>query len=143
MGDNYIEQLYTFSAQKEVSIGYFVLLAEKDIVLPEGFSWENASNISAQTADGDIIGYARKRLAWKVEYTNVVYSLLPKTFTLRQLQEVYETILGHKVDKRNFRKKIMSLKFIEPTGEKHIAHARPAQLYRFISRKPTIVKVFS
>ncbi|HEX5447971.1 MAG TPA: hypothetical protein VFW90_02100, partial [Candidatus Saccharimonadales bacterium] len=59
----------------------------------------------------------------------------PPDFTLSQLQEVYEVILGHQVDKRNFRKKIQSLDLIEATGQKQSGRKhRPAMLYRFKTR---------
>ncbi|MDP3792360.1 MAG: NUDIX domain-containing protein [bacterium] len=90
-----------------------------------------------------IISYALKRLQSKLEYTNVVYSLLSKYFTFNQLQNAYEVILGIKLDKRNFRKKFLILGLIRPTnkilkGERQ----RPAKLYQFISRKPTELKKF-
>jgi len=55
----------------------------------------------------NIIEYAKKRLNWKLEYTNIAKNILPAKFTLTQLQNIYETILGNPVDKRNFRKKIL------------------------------------
>jgi 8-oxo-dGTP diphosphatase len=78
-----------------------------------------------------------------LEYTNVVYSLLPKYFTFNHLQNAYEVILGQKLDKRNFRKKFLILGLIKPTnkilkGERQ----RPAKLYQFISRKPAELKKF-
>ena len=90
-----------------------------------------------------IITYALERLQSKLEYTNVVYSLLPRYFTFNQLQKTYEIILNKKLDKRNFRKKFMLLGLIKPTnkilkGERQ----RPAKLYRFISRKPAELKKF-
>ncbi|HEX5502356.1 MAG TPA: hypothetical protein VFW96_07010, partial [Thermomicrobiales bacterium] len=90
-----------------------------------------------------ILDYARVRLRYKIEYTNVVYSLLPDTFTLTELQRVYELILGRPLDKRNFRKKIGSLDLVEPTGDERREGAhRPARLYRFRSREPLIVEIF-
>ena len=85
----------------------------------------------------DVLEYALERLRNKLEYTNVAYSLLPGRFTLSQLQRVYESILGRKLDKRNFRKRMLSREIIEPTAERQAEGAgRPAQLYRFSSTKP-------
>jgi 8-oxo-dGTP diphosphatase len=80
----------------------------------------------------DIIAYARKRLASQITHSNVIYALLPRNFTLTQLQNAYEAILGKPLDKRNFRKKFLSLGFISPTAEyfREGAH-RPALLYKF------------
>lgn len=80
----------------------------------------------------NIINYARERLAAKITNTNAAYSLLPPTFTLSQLQAVYEAVLGKELDKRNFRKKFLSLNLIHETNEmwREGAH-RPAKLYAF------------
>lgn len=79
-----------------------------------------------------LIAWAVDRLREKLVYTNITVALLPPTFTLTELQTVYEAILGRKLDKRNFRKKIAALNIITSTGEyeEKAAH-RPAQLYRF------------
>lgn len=63
----------------------------------------------------DIIQYAYQRLKWKMEYTNVARNILPERFTLRELQAVYEMIFQKAFDKRNFRKKILSMELIEET----------------------------
>jgi 8-oxo-dGTP diphosphatase len=86
--------------------------------------------------------YAIQRLRWKLEYTNIVYSLLPRDFTLTELQRVYEIILGRPLDKRNFRKKMLSLGMLQvtPRAVKVGAH-RPARLYRFRRRTPMIIEV--
>ncbi len=139
---NYVEQLYTFSNKsKVISIVYYVLLSECEKEKVEEIHWKKVTN--KQSVDQEIISYALQRLRWKIEYTNVIYSLLPKTFTLSELQKTYEIILGKKLDKRNFRKKIMSLKFLKATGEKRVINARPALLYTFTKRTPQLVKVFS
>jgi 8-oxo-dGTP diphosphatase len=86
-----------------------------------------------------VIDYALRRLRAKLEYSNVAYSLLPAEFTLSQLQRVYEAILGRPLDKRNFRKRMLSLGLVEATG--HTAtegRHRPAQMYRFRERKPIV-----
>jgi 8-oxo-dGTP diphosphatase len=62
-----------------------------------------------------IVEYAIQRLKWKMEYTNVAQYILSKKFTLRQLQDVYETILDQQIDVRNFRKKIEKLGLVKET----------------------------
>jgi len=80
----------------------------------------------------DIIKYAHERLASKLSYTNAVFALLAKLFTLSQLQVAYEAVLGRSLDKRNFRKKFLSLGLVQPTREYHMEGAhRPARLYKF------------
>lgn len=80
---------------------------------------------------GKIIQMAIERLKSKIVYQPVVFSLLPKEFTLTTLQKAYETILDRPLDKRNFRKKILAMGILKPCKiEKGTAH-RPAKLYQF------------
>ncbi|MGE3536398.1 MAG: NUDIX domain-containing protein [Candidatus Tectimicrobiota bacterium] len=148
----YLEQLYTFGrpdrdpAGRVVSVAYFALIHAAGLHLrtqPKyaDVRWWPCASLPALAYDHDAIAaYARQRLAWKLSYTNVVWSLLPRRFALTELQKVYEAVLGQPLDKRNFRKKVLSLDLIEPVGEtaRHGAH-RPAMLYRFTSREPRIV----
>jgi len=153
--DVYLEQLYTFGGSgrdprgKIITISYFAL-APKDkikivtspkIQTPTFRSVKKLPDIAFD--HNRIITYALERLQSKLEYTNVVYSFLPKYFTFNQLQRTYEIILNKKLDKRNFRKKFMLLGLIKATnkilrGERQ----RPAKLYIFKSRKPTELKKF-
>ncbi len=89
----------------------------------------------------DIISYAHKRLAAKITYTNAVFSLLDTYFTLSQLQAAYEAIFGRPLDKRNFRKKFLSLGLIRETDEffREGAH-RPARLYTFKSQELEVLQ---
>jgi len=80
----------------------------------------------------DIVRYAHERLRSKILYTNTVHTLIPPHFTLTQLQQAYEAIIGRALDKRNFRKKFLSLGLAEATDEYTAEGAhRPARLYRF------------
>lgn len=87
-----------------------------------------------------IIHYAHERLIAKLTYTNAVSAFLPDTFTLSQLQTTYEVIFGYQLDKRNFRKKFLSLGLIHDSGDtwREGAH-RPAKLYAFNSKKLEIL----
>jgi len=86
-----------------------------------------------------VIDYALRRLQAKLEYSNVAYSLLPAEFTLSQLQRGYEAILTRPLDKRNFRKRMLSLGIIEATGRTATeGRHRPAQLYAFRERRPIV-----
>lgn len=150
----YLEQLYTFGEPNRdprgrvVSVAYYALLrqpaaltAADDATEARWFPMGALPSLAFDHAA--ILDYALARVRSKVEYTNVVYSLLPETFTLTELQRVYEIILGRTLDKRNFRKKISSLDLVEPTGaERRDGAHRPAQLYRFRSREPIIVEIF-
>src|SRR5208283_2829434 len=78
-----------------------------------------------------IVEYAHKRIANKLDYTSVGFELLPEKFTLTELQMVHEAILGETLDKRNFRRKIMQSGIVEATKEWQKTGRKPAQLYRF------------
>ncbi|OGG30561.1 hypothetical protein A3A63_01985 [Candidatus Gottesmanbacteria bacterium RIFCSPLOWO2_01_FULL_46_9] len=136
----YVEQLYTISRPDEkdfdIAIIYYFLLADRYIVKHEG--WVK----SVDTADRTIVSYATQRLRWKIEYTNVAYSLLPDEFVFGELQRAYEAILHRTLDKRNFRKKIFSLNILKDTGKKRaLGRARPAQTYIFKERKLAFVEI--
>lgn len=84
-----------------------------------------------------IINFALERLRSKLEHSTASMALLPDTFTLSELQAAYEAVLGREFDKRNFRKKFLSLNMIEETGESRREGAhRPARLYMFKSKTP-------
>jgi 8-oxo-dGTP diphosphatase len=78
-----------------------------------------------------IIEYAHNRIRNKLDYTSVGFELLPEKFTLTELQLVHEAILGEKIDKRNFRRRILQQGIVEPTKELQKTGRKPAQLYRF------------
>ena len=83
--NNYIEQLYTISDKKnEITIVYYALLYLEKNNLQQNKTWVNLKNISKKVGDHKIISYAAQRLQWKIEYTNVVYSLLPQEFSLSE-----------------------------------------------------------
>ncbi len=144
----YLEQLGTFDEidrdpfARTISVSYIALVTEKETSLRLGekyadVQWWPIEKLPDLAYDHKhITKVAIDRLRAKLEYTNIAWSLLPKEFTLTQLQEVYETILGTEIDKRNFRKKILALKLLEDTGKKKSGEAnRPAKLYRFKQRK--------
>lgn len=150
----YLEQLYTFSEVKRdprwrtISCAYMALISRENMTIK---AWSDAAE--AKFFDikklpklafdhKKIVEYAIQRLKWKMEYTNVAQYILPKKFTLRQLQDVYEAILDQKIDVRNFRKKIDKLWLVKETGEKEIGvQYRPAKLYTFIDKNLKIVEI--
>lgn len=138
--ESYLEQLYTFS-KPQIEVVYYILLPSFTLKSLENWF---SPDVTSGLEDRKIIKYAVQRLQWKIEYTNIVYSLLPGEFTLSELQQTYEAILGKPLDKRNFRKKILSLKLLKDTGKKRTGTiARPASVYEFKKRSPVMVKVFA
>lgn len=88
----------------------------------------------------EIIQYAKQRLEWKLEYTNVAKEILPEKFKMSQLQAVYEMITEKIYDKRNFQKKIFSLQILLETGEFDSSTNRPAKLYTFKDKDLKIIE---
>jgi 8-oxo-dGTP diphosphatase len=145
--DVYLEQLYTFhdlDDQRSVAVAYFALVDSRQAQLAHRRTWRPAWFLIADLPrlafdNSRVIDYALQRLRAKLDYSNVAYSLLPPYFTLSQLQRVHEAILSRPLDKRNFRKRMLSLAIIEPTGRTATEGAhRPAQLYAFRERRPVI-----
>ncbi|HTE85446.1 MAG TPA: NUDIX domain-containing protein [Dehalococcoidia bacterium] len=147
LSDVFLEQLYTFDAPTGPTtptpvVAYFALVDESRVHLEERLSWRPAwfpvSDLPSLAFENNaVVTYALRRLQAKLAYSNVVYSLLPERFTLTQLQHAYEAILGRQLDKRNFRKRILSLDLVDPTDQVRQAGAhRPARLYRFSKREP-------
>ena len=143
--DVFLEQLYTFSdldGRRSIAVAYFALvdirqahLARRRAWLPAWFPVADLPPLAFDNAR--VTDYALQRLRAKLDYSNVAYSLLPESFTLSQLQRAYEAILARPLDKRNFRKRMLSLGIIEPTGRLAAeGRHRPAQLYAFRERRP-------
>ena len=141
---SYVEQLYTFDNVNRDPRGHAVSVTYmgcgRDIDIREAGShvaFLDVDNLPSLAYDHEnIVRYARERLIAKLTYTNAVSAFLERRFTLTQLQTAYEIIFGRELDKRNFRKKFLSLDLIHETSElwRDGAH-RPAKLYEFNSRK--------
>lgn len=143
----YLEQLYTFGDPgrdprgRVISVSYFALVdadrqrirAASDAADAQWQSvFDTKTNGKLAFDHKRILDYAVWRLRNKIEWTTVGYELLPKKFTLSELQRVYEIILQKPVDKRNFRKKVLAQGRIRELSETRsdVAH-RPARLYSF------------
>ncbi|MBT3398160.1 NUDIX hydrolase [archaeon] len=150
----YLEQLYTFGDPKRdprgrvISIAYFALINPNDTKLStspeaEEVKWFPVKSLPKLAFDHKkILDYAIQRLRWKFEYTTIAFSILPKKFSLTQLQKIYETIFDKKFDKRNFRKKILSLDIVKETQEfQEGVSFRPAHLYKFTGKIGDIIKM--
>jgi 8-oxo-dGTP diphosphatase len=141
VGVRHLEQLATFGRPdrdprgRVVSVSYLALRPRPSPVGPPA-SWQPALSPPPLAFDhGEILDAAVSRLRSKLSYSTVAYGLLPDTFTLTELQAVYESVLARPMDKRNFRKKVQSLGLVEETGQLRRGPHRPAQLYRFSSQE--------
>jgi len=78
----------------------------------------------------NIVAMAHQRLTAKLNYSTIALQFMPENFSLSELQQVYESILGDRLDKRNFRKRLMALDCIRDTGKfRRNGNHRPARLY--------------
>jgi len=145
----YLEQLFTTSgldpANPAVAVAYFALVDARNVRLRETSDWPPAWHPVAGLPplafdNNQVIAQAVARVRAKLEYTNIAYGLLAEQFTLRELQRTYEAILDEPLDRRNFRKRMLSSGLVEVTGERRREGAhRPALLYRFASREPVFL----
>ena len=140
----YIEQLYTYGDPRReargrvVTVAYFALIAADTFVRDQGgddaaeAAWFPIRKLPDLAFDHDeILSYALRRLRYKLEYSAVGFELLSEEFTLSELQKTYEMILAEKLDKRNFRRRLLQSGIIEETEHMRTGEGRPARLYRY------------
>jgi len=151
----YMEQLYTFGDLKRhpqgrvITVAYYALLRlqEQSNLKPHSnyvrqAVWHSMNNLPDLAFDHkNIIERSIEKIRGKLKYSPIAFELLPEKFTLTQLQQVYEAIWGYKLDKRNFRKKMLKYDILKELGEKQKGVSyRAAMLYKFDKRK--YAKVF-
>ena len=159
----FLEQLFTFgSPQRDprtrvISVAYYALVDPmrfKDIAVPGedallarilpskasqhlSVTLKGPDNKALELAfdHGEILATTLQRIRGKMDYTPIGFELLPKAFTLFQLQKVHEIVLDRKLNKDSFRRKMLASGQLEATGEiqQDVDH-RPASLYRFLSK---------
>lgn len=144
----YLEQLYSFGdpgrdpRDRVITVAYYALVRRLDHA-PRAASdaravgWFPASRCPPLAFDHrEIVAMARQRLQAKVRYQPVGFELLPRKFTLSQIQRVYEAVLERPLDKRNFRKKLLGTGVLSELQElqRDVAH-RAARLYQFDEKK--------
>ena len=126
--------------ERVISIAYYALINVKDyedeLRIEHGVEWVNIDDIPKLYSDhNEMIKKARKLMRQKISSEPVGFQLLPSLFTLSQLQKLYEAVHGEELDKRNFRKRIKEMDFIEKTGLiDKTGSKRGAYLYRFNKR---------
>lgn len=144
----YLEQLYTFGdldrdpRGRVITVSYYAVVdwgqfqgtAKTKLATAR---WFAVTRLPVLAFDHKkIVASALERLRNKVNYTSVAFQLLPKRFTLSELQRAYEVILGQGLDKRNFRKKMLQLGILRDTKAQRLeGRQRPARLYAFTEAK--------
>jgi 8-oxo-dGTP diphosphatase len=144
----YMEQIHTFGKVdrhpfgRVFTVAYFALIKIDDYNIhpsswAEEAAWFPISEIPELPFDhNEILAFAKEQIKSKIRRQPIGFELLPKYFTLTELQKLYESILETEFDVRNFRKKILSMDFISETGLKQssVTH-RPAKLYKYNAKK--------
>jgi len=146
LDDVYLEQVYAFGAVNRhpagrvITTAYYSLINIKDHqpkLSDNELHWHPVNEIITLAFDHKkILDTCLERLQSKIEEHPIVFNLLPEKFSLRELQNLYESILGVKMDRRNFRKKFFLMDWLEDVNEleQDVPH-RPGKLYRFNSAK--------
>lgn len=139
----YMKQVHTFGAvdrdpgERVISVAYCALINVKDydesLLHEHGVEWVELNKIPPLYSDhNEMVKRAISMLRRRINTEPLSFNLLPDLFTLTQLQHVYEAVLGEEIDKRNFRKRIKSIDFIEKTELiDKVTSKRGAALYRF------------
>jgi hypothetical protein len=144
----YLEQVKAFGdvprypTKRVVTIAYYALVKPESYTLQPGFTaadaqWFKVTDLPDLPYDHDrIVKEGLQFLKEKARREPIGFNLIPRKFTLLQLQELYEVILARKLDKPNFRRKILKMNFLEPCKEKQtdVSH-RAASLYRFDKKR--------
>jgi 8-oxo-dGTP diphosphatase len=150
--DIYMQQFYTFGDVKRhpkgrvITVAYFAMIrlnGQNDLTPVTTFaknaSWVSVKDLPELAYDHNLIfekGF--EKIKSKISYQPIAFELLPEKFTLTQLQSLYEIILNKKLDKRNFRKKILAYNILKELDEKQKGVSyRAAKLYKFDRRKYT------
>jgi len=150
-----IRQFHTFGEVNRhpqgrvITVGYFALIrisGAKELMPVTHYArkafWHPVNDLPKLAFDHtDIFNRAFKKIRAKMNYEPIAFELLPEKFTLTQLQSLYEAVLSKKLDKRNFRKKMLSYGFLKELAEKQKGVSyRAAKLYKFDRRK--YIKIF-
>ena len=142
----YLEQLYTFGApgrdprERVISVAWYALIPPDRMNIRAAsdareVAWFEVRQLPPLAFDHKaIVEMAHQRLAAKLNYSTIALQFMPEKFSLSELQQVYESILGNQLDKRNFRKRVAALGCVKETGEyRRDGNHRPAQLFTMTS----------
>lgn len=143
----YLEQLHAFGevnrdpVERTISVAYYALIDihahDKELVKQHSASWFSIHDLPDLIFDHDhMVEAALKRLRFKASHQPVGFELLPDKFTLPELQKLYEGIYDTRLDKRNFRRRILSMDVLVKTDEKQKKYSKKgAYLYEFDKEK--------
>ncbi|MDF5690449.1 NUDIX hydrolase [Aquirufa aurantiipilula] len=135
----------SFLSDRYISIGYYALVDFSKVKvnldqMSDVFSWNDIYDIPTMFLDHRaIIDKALERLRWSLDQKLLAFNLLAETFTMSELQQVYETILGKKLVRTNFQRKILSMDILVRLEKRYLGGAHKAPyLYRFDAKKAKV-----
>ena len=145
---DFLEQLYTFGEPgrdprgRVVSVAYYALVSVEQFTPVAGTDAAVAAWLPITDGNGtplsnlafdhrEILETALARLRGKIRYFPLGIEMLPKLFTMTELRQVYETVLGRDLDPGNFRRRILRMDLLVPTGKRRATTTKPAALYKF------------
>jgi 8-oxo-dGTP diphosphatase len=140
----FLDQVKAFGAVDRHPLGRVITIAYYSLINPQGLKlepssfasvaeWHKVKDVGVLAFDHNLIlDTSLEQLRFRVRTAPVGFELLPNKFTLTELQQLYESIFGTKMDKRNFRKRMLALDFVHDLEEmqENVSH-RPARLYKF------------
>ncbi|HUA31983.1 MAG TPA: NUDIX domain-containing protein [Candidatus Binataceae bacterium] len=154
LSEAYLEQLFTFGDPSRdprahvVSVAYMALIFDPAAVgAPSsskyvGGEWFEVGDLPPLAYDhAQMAAYALKRLKSKLEYTNIAYALLPREFTFAEFEDLYAMILGRPLDRRNFRRRVMTMGLLRELPHTRRGPHRPAALYCFAQQSLKFIQM--
>ncbi len=154
LSDAYLEQLFTFGDPSRdprahvVSVAYMALICDPAAVgAPStskyvGGEWFEVGDLPPLAYDhAQMAAYALKRLKSKLEYSNIAYALLPREFTFAEFEDLYAMILGRPLDRRNFRRRVMTMGLLRELPHTRRGPHRPAALYCFAQQSLKFIQM--
>jgi 8-oxo-dGTP diphosphatase len=153
LNDCYLEQLFTFGDPTRdpkahiVSVAYMALIDDPGTIssCSQKYAhgrWFELTKLPDLAYDHAIMAeYASRRLKSRLEYTNIACNLLPPKFTFTQLEELYGTVLGRELDRRNFRRRILAMGLLKRLPQERRGPHRPAALYAFTRRSLQVIEM--
>jgi ADP-ribose pyrophosphatase YjhB (NUDIX family) len=150
----HVEQLSVFSrpdrvpGKRTIATAFLGLVrSDADPAVPDDTRWHPIPALPPTAFDhAAIVGAAQERLRAKLSYTNIGFAMVPRTFTISALRELYSAALGHPVSATNLQRVLTRRALLEPTGEVAApgpAGGRPAALFRFADRSLRVTDAFA
>ena len=139
LAEVYLEQLYTFGEvdrdprTRVITVAYYALIGRRAEALPPELKAFPVAKLPALAFDhNEVVETAAARIRGKLEWTTIAFELMPREFTLTELQRVYEVILERHLAKPAFRRRILASGVVKETTKMRRGGHRPAILYRFV-----------